>query len=230
MSSLFPPTGRKPASRNRRILAWVLGLTLAVPLLGVAVSVLFTKTDPGKHKLVQQITLVAPPPPPPPKPEEKPPDPPKMKEEVKLDDPKPADEPKPAPAEPPAGPLGVDATGTGPGDGFGLAGRPGGRDITVGGGGGGGLGLTLFGSSTARHIAQELARDPKLKSSTYQIEVRVWLSRDGRFEREEIVRGTGDRELDALIRSGLNQLSALQQPVPQNLPQPLRIRVTSSDA
>ena len=75
-----------------------------------------------------------------------------------------------------------------------------------------------------------LARDPKLKSSTYQIEVRVWLSRDGRFEREEIVRGTGDRELDALIRSGLNQLSALQQPVPQNLPQPLRIRVTSSDA
>jgi hypothetical protein len=92
------------------------------------------------------------------------------------------------------------------------------------------LGLTLFGSSTARHIAQELARDPKLKSSTYQIEVRVWLSRDGRFERQEIVRGTGDRELDALIRSGLNQISSLQQPVPQNLPQPLRIRVTSSDA
>jgi protein TonB len=229
MSSLFPSPKRKQ-SKVRRALPVVIGVTLAVPLAGIALSVLFTKTDPGKHKMVQQITLVAPPPPPPPKPEEKPPDPPKMKEEVKLDDPKPADEPKPAPADPPAGPLGVDAQGTGPGDGFGLAGRPGGRDVTVGNGGSGGLGLTLFGSSTARHIAQELARDPKLKSSTYQIEVRVWLARDGRFEREEIVRGTGDRALDDLIRAGLSQVSALQQPVPQNLPQPLRIRVTSSDA
>jgi protein TonB len=229
MSSAFPSGPRTSAKGGGKFsLPLVLAAVLFVVLAGFALSLLFTKTDPGKHKIVQQITLVAPPPPP--KPEERPPDPPKVKDEVKLDEPKPTDEPKPAAAEPPAGPLGVDAQGTGAGDGFGLAGRPGGRDITMGGGGGGGLGLTLFGSSTARHIAQELARDPRLKSATYQIEMRVWLSRDGRFEREEIVHGTGSHELDELIRAGLSQLSALQQPVPQNLPQPLRIRVTSSDA
>lgn len=222
---------QRPAKRTRRIPSLLIGLGLGVPLLALALSMLFSKTDVARHKMVTQITLVVPPPPPPPPPkppEEKPPPP---KEEVKIEQPKPVEEAKPAPEQPPAGPLGLDANGNGPGDSFGLVGRPGGRDITVGGGGGGsGMGLSLFGSATARHIAQELARDPKLKSVSYKIEIRVWLSKDGRFEREEIVRGTGDRELDALIRAGLGQLGALTTPVPQNLPQPLRIRVTSSDA
>jgi protein TonB len=229
MDPFAPQAKAKPQSAARRLAPIALGLVLGLSLLGGALSMLFTKTDPGKHKTVTQISLIAPPPPPP-KPPEKPPDPPKVKEEVKLDDPKPVDEPKQAPEQPPAGPLGVDAQGTGPGDSFGLAGRPGGRDIIVGNGGGGGLGLNLFGSSTARYIAQVLARDPKLRSTSYQIEIRVWLTKDGRFQREEIVRGTGDRELDALIRSGLNQLGSVSAPVPPNLPQPLHIRVTSSDA
>lgn len=206
----------------------LLAAIIAVPLLGAAISALFTKVEPGKHKVVTQISLIAPPPPP--KPPEKPPDPPKIKDEVKIDEPKPVDEPKQAPEEPPPGPLGLDANGTGPGDGFGLAGRPGGRDVTVGGGHGGGLGMTLFGSSAARHIAQELARDPRLKTANYRIEVRIWLAKDGHIDREEIVRGTGDRSLDAIISSALKQVSSVQQPVPQDLPQPLRIRVTSTDA
>jgi len=218
----------KPKSRWQRLLPLVAGVVLGAPLVVVALTMLFTKTDPGRHKVVTQISLIAPPPPPPKPPEEKPP-PPRMKEEVKLDEPKPVDQPKAAPDQPPPGPLGLDATGTGPGDGFGLAGRPGGRDIVMGTGGGG-LGASLFGSSTARHIAQQLARDPKLKGTPYRIEVRIWLSKDGRFEREEIVKGTGDRELDSLIGNALRQVSALQQPPPPNVRQPLLIRVTSSDA
>ncbi len=214
--------------RRARILPLVIGLLLGVPLLGVALSMLFTTTDAGKHKIVTRITLIAPPPPPP-KLEEKPPEPPKVTDEIKLDQPKPDEEPKSAPEQPPAGPLGIDAQGTGPGDSFGLAGRPGGRDI-IAGSSGGGFGLSVFGSSTARYIAHELARDPQLKNASYQVEIRIWLSKDGRFEREELVRGTGNRELDQLIRAGLSQLGALPQAVPENLPQPLRIRVTSSDA
>jgi protein TonB len=211
----------------RRYMPLALGLGLGLPLLGIAISALFTKVEPGKHKIVTQITLVAPPPPPPP-PQPKPPEPEKVKEEVKIEQPKP--EPKPEPSAPPPGPLGLDAKGSGPGDSFGLAGRPGGRDIIASSGSGGGLDMTLFGAGAARHIAQELARNPRLKNSIYRIEIRVWLSRDGRFEREEIVQGTGDLELDNLIREGLSEVGAIRQPVPENLPQPLRIRVTSSDA
>jgi protein TonB len=224
--SAFSPAAPR-ASRGRRMVTLAGGIAIALPIVSLALSTLFSKVDPAHHKSVVQISLVAPPPPPPPPkpPEEQP----RMKDEVKLDQPKPEPQPQDSPTQPPPGPLGLDAAGSGPGDGFGLAGRPGGRDV-IAGGGAGGLSLTLFGSSTARHIAQELARDAKLKSARYTIEIRVWLSRDGRFEREEILRGSGDRNLDERIREGLRQLGTLRQSVPENLPQPMRIRVTSADA
>jgi len=215
---------------SRRWPAIVLGIVLAIPLLGLALSTLFGQTQPPAHKPVVRISLIAPPPPPPPpKPQE---EPPKPKEQIKLDLPKPIpeEEPKPLPQEPPPpGPLGVDAQGNGPGDSFGLAGRPGGRDI-VGSVGGSGMALSLFGSNAARQIAQDLARNPRLKHAAYKVEILIWLSKDGHLQREEIVRGTGDRDLDALLRSGLKEISVLRISIPENLPQPLLIRVTSKDA
>jgi len=217
---------------GRRPLLWLGAVLLALLVGWLIVKFLFLKAEPDTKHKVQQITLVRPPPPPPPpKPPEKPPEPPKIKEEVKLDPPKPVDEPKPAqqPDAPPPGPLGVDAAGTGPGDGFGLAGRPGGRDVTLGGGGGG-LSTTLFANNVARHIAQELARLGALRSAEYRVDLRIWLARDGRIERCEIARGSGDAALDRQVLDGVSRIGALRQAPPDNLAQPLRIRVTSADA
>ncbi len=220
------PTTVAPAGRRRRMLLIGGALILGVPLVGMSLSLLFGKSDPPLHKRVVQIALIAPapPPPPPPKPPE---EQPKPKEEVKLDEPKPTpEEPKPMAQDPAAGPLGIDAQGTGPGDSFGLAGRPGGRDITTTGG----LGFRLFGANAAREIAQDLARNPRLKTSVYRVEILVWIGKDGQLVREQIVRGTGDAELDAAISDGLHQISSVRTAVPDKLPQPLRIRVTSADA
>lgn len=215
----------------RRSLPLIAAVAIGTPLFAVAMLMLFSHPSDQKRHLVQQVTLLRLPPPPPP-PQEKPPEPPKPREEVKIEQAHPIDEPKPMDDQPPpAGPLGLDAQGNGPDSGFGLAGRPGGRDITLGSGNGAGsLSLTMFGNGTARHIAQELARNPKLKSATYRVEIRIWVAKDGRIEKEELVRGTDDPKLDAMIREGLIQVSPLRQPPPENLPQPLRIRVTSSDA
>jgi TonB family protein len=92
------------------------------------------------------------------------------------------------------------------------------------------LGFTTFASATARFIAQELARDEDLRAANYQVEVRVWLSPSGHLERYELIRGTGDPDLDRKIRDGLAQVGNLRQSIPEGLPQPIRIRVTSSDA
>lgn len=228
-------SARKPRSSGDRrgpvALWWVGGLLLVGALLWLVAKFLFApKSDEALPK-PQQVTVVRLPPPPPPKPPEKPPEPPKVKEEVKLEPPKPLDSPKPAPqAEaPPPGPLGVDAQGTGPGDGFGLAGRPGGRDITLGGPGGGGLSHTLFANGVARHIAQELARLGALRNVEYRIDLRVWLGRDGRVERHEIARSSGDANIDRLVEEGLARIAALRQAPPEGMSQPLRIRVTSAD-
>lgn len=221
-------TGRRPAAWR-----WAAAL-VALLLAGWAIwwFLGLQSTPQPQRKITQIAVLRPPPPPPPPKTPEKPPEPPKVKEEVKLDPPKP-DEPKPADAPkeaPPAGPLGVDAQGTGPGDGFGLAGRPGGRDITLGASGGGGLNHSLFANGVARHIAQELARLNTLRSVEYRVELRVWIGRDGRIERWEIARGSGDAALDRALGEGLAKVAALRQPAPEGLAQPLRIRVTSADA
>jgi periplasmic protein TonB len=221
------PVASRTVWRNR--IATVAVLVGALSLIGYLYAMLL-KSSPAEHRKVQQIFVLQAPPPPPPKPPEKPPEPPKPQEEIKLDQPKPVDEPKQAQEPPPAGPLGVDAQGTGPGDAFGLAGRPGGRDITLAGSGGGNaLGFSTFARTTARFIAQELARDGQLRATHYRVEVLIWLSNGGRVDRFQLVHGTGDTELDQRIRDGLAQVGSLRQSVPQGLPQPLRIRVTSSD-
>jgi protein TonB len=219
-------TAERKRSERRRKLGTAAGLAVGAAMVAVVASALLTKTPQDHRKYTQIVVLRLPPPPPPP---EKPPEPPKPQDIVKLEQPRPLDEPKPQ-EQPPAGPLGVDAKGTGPGDSFGLAGRPGGHDITLGGQGGGGLGQGLFGNAAARFIAQELARDEKLRGTGYRVELRVWISPDGHFERYELVRGTGNADTDALIREGLTHLGTYRQPIPENIQQPLRIRVTSSDA
>jgi protein TonB len=223
-------TGREPSAPRRvpGAVWWGGGLLAAVLALWLIGSFLFAPSSNEPLRKPPQITVLRLPPPPPPKPPEKLPEPPKIKEEIKLDTPKPIDDPKPADAPPP-GPLGVDAQGTGPGDAFGLAGRPGGRDVTLGGAGGGGLTQTLFANGVARHIAQELARQGGLRQAEYRIELRVWLTRDGRIERFEMARGSGDTALDRQIEDGLMRAAALRQPIPDGMAQPLRIRVTSAD-
>ncbi|MBV8242750.1 MAG: hypothetical protein JOY75_18365, partial [Hyphomicrobiales bacterium] len=167
MSETILTTERTGSGRSRK-LGLAAALAVGTGLIAVVTSALLTKAPRDHHRVTQVIVLRVPPPPPP-KPPEKPPEPPRPQDVVKLEQPRPLDEPKEQQEQPQAGPLGLDSQGTGPGDGFGLAGRPGGRDITLGGKGGGGLGQTLFGNATARFIAQELARDEKLRGTGYRV-------------------------------------------------------------
>jgi protein TonB len=151
-----------------------------------------------KPKAQQIAVLRQQPPPPPPKPQEKPPEPEIKKEEVKLPDPDP--EPKQADNEPPpAENLGVDAAGGAGSDGFGLQGRPGGRDITTigpqtGGGGGNGSKFAWFASLVQNHLQDELLRRDKLRQSSYKTVVKVWFTERGTIDRVEVVDGTGNDE------------------------------------
>jgi len=225
----FPHHGPGRGVTRKLLQSLAFGL-ISIALIGLVAAMLLRQAPAERHRKIPQIALLRLPPPPPPKPEEKPPEPPKIKEVIKIEQPRPVEQQQSEQAPPP-GPLGVDAQGSGPGDGFGLVGRPGGRDITtIGTGGGSALSQNLYGTGAARFLAQELARDPKLKSATYTIELLVWIDRDGRFLREQIVRGSGSAELDALIEGGIAQVAPFRQPMPDNLPQPLRIRVKSTDA
>lgn len=223
------------ATRRWRVVAAVtLGIALAVGLVAsIAYSFLKDSGKPRKPSVAQITLMKPPPPPPPPKPQEKPPEP-VMKKEVKIPEPDKTPDPAPSKDEPPAGKdLGVDAEGGAGSDAFGLVGRKGGRDLLSIGGGSGGVDPRQFSYYTSRiqqHLQDALSREPRLRREDYRAIVKVWLTRDGRIQKVELVNGTGNSATDGLLRDTLAGLPALAEAPPETMPQPVRLRITSRGA
>jgi protein TonB len=200
-------------------------LVMAAIMLGLWLKDFLSDKTPPKKQSLQQITLIKPPPPPPPPPE-KPPEP-VVKEEIKLSEPEPepmdqADEPSPGPD------LGVDAEGTGSGDGFGLVGKKGGADLIGGSKGNPWAWYDAIVNDAVNSAFQDaLAREKGLKDKTYKVIVKVWIDAGGKVSRIALVDKTGDQKVDDLLKDVLENLRALREGPPADMPQPLKIRVTS---
>ena len=175
---------------------------------------------------IRQIALVQPPPPPP-KPPEKPPEPPKVKEEVKVDEPKAppkADDPKPADKPSSDKPLGLDANGAAGADGFGLAANKGGQDI-AGSGGGGGSGA-YYSGLLQRAFFDALSRNREVLHEQFRVVVKIWLSDDGRVTRADIVNGSGNGNVDKQIQAALMDIQPLRD-VPPSAMRPIELRLSN---
>lgn len=172
-----------------------------------------------QKKVVQEVRIVRPPPPP----ETEPPPPPPPEEEVDIPEPEAPPEPTDDAAPPPGDQLGVDAAGAGAGDGFGLVGRPGGRDLLASGG----SAFAWYGGIVKDEILGRLGDDPKVRSGSYSVAVRVWVRQNGEIERASLVGSTGDKERDRAIERVLTQLTRLSQPPPANMPQPINLKIVS---
>lgn len=213
------------ASRRRPWLGRALGLLAAAGFMLAMVFLIrkFIGGEAPRKPTAQQVAILRQPPPLPPKPPERPPEPPKVKEEVKIDQPKPepqAPEPKPAEAPPADKPIGLDADGAAGSDGFGLAANRGGRDVTtIGGGSGGGGTGRYYTGLLQRNFFEALARNRKAPLDEFSVVVRVWLADDGRVQRTQIVNGSGNPQLDELITATLAEMPALREVPPGNLRQ-----------
>ncbi len=154
---------------------------------------------------------------------------PKIKEpEVKQD--KPQEKPKEAPPKkveaPPKGPLGVDAKPTGPGDAFNLAGRPGGNGL-LGGGGGGGSRWGWYASIVQAQIEEAMRANKKTRNASIRIDVQLWADASGRLIRVQLLKSSGDPEIDEAIRNEVLMGLTLREPPPRDMPMPIVTRVTA---
>ncbi|GAB4556617.1 MAG: TonB C-terminal domain-containing protein [Rhizobacter sp.] len=212
--------------------SWVKTLALWGVALGLGVGVVllmmqYLATPATKPRGVQQVALIKqPPPPPPPKPPEKVPEPPKVKEEVKIDEPKDEpkpDEPKPADDKPAADkPLAVDADGAAGSDGFGLAGKRGGSDLLTTGGGSG----AYYSGLVQRHFFEALTRNRKVLKDEFRVVVKIWIGDDGRVKKADIVNGSGNVQVDDLIQVTLLEMSPLKD-VPPSSMRPIQLRLSN---
>jgi TonB family protein len=213
--------------RNLPVLIGVV-LTLVIAVAVYFLQDRFQKPAQPK-KQMQQITMIQPPPPPPPPPEQKPPEP--EPEQEKLPEPEPEKEPEPAPeeAQEPAGEaLGVDAEGGAGSDGFGLVGKKGGRGLL---GGSGGSAILWYGGQVKRGLEEELQNklaDSSARKTAYTVQLNIWIAPDGSVNRAEMASSSGKPDVDQAIRAALPSVRfTLPKPPPENMPQPLKIRVTS---
>jgi protein TonB len=215
-------SGKKAGSLRGYVPVAVISLTViaAVGLVGWLVFSSIGDPAGATKKPIQQVQIIRPPPPPP-----TPPPPPPEAEEVDVPEP---EEPEPEAAEPDQPPigeqLGLDAEGVAGGDGFGLLGRKGGRDLL---GTGGGDQFAWYGQVLKSDLIDKLAEIRDIRRDRYSVEVRLWLSPDGRIERFKVLTSTGDKELDRDLVAALKSLDRVSELPPADLPQPVRLRIIS---
>ena len=218
----------KVESRGRAVLRTGLTVAALVVVLGVLIYGgwrLAREAGAPKKKQAQQISLVRPPLPPKP-----PPEPERPKEQVKQEIKQPEPEQPKDDAPAPAPDLGLDAKGTAGSDGFGLVGRPGGRDITTLGpevGAGTGRANSAFYANQLQGQVQEaLNRNEKLRAAEYRALVHLWLNAQGAVTRVELAGSTGDAELDRRLRGAIEEAKKLRPP-PEGMAQPIRLELVA---
>ena len=178
-------------------------------------------------KAVTTVKLLpdTPPPPPPPPPKEPPKEQPKEVKEVKE-----IQQPKPDPS-PPAEVLKMEgAAGDGPSPfaaGAVNSEYKGGDVGTKIGGGPSKYQFAYYTGMIKSHIEQALAKDKTLASGAYKVVVKVWVASNGRIQRFEIAGSSGDPVIDALIKKVVDEMPALAESPPSDMPQPVKLRVTA---
>lgn len=199
-------------------------VVIALVAWGVSSMSLGGNAGPKRQTVKIAVLPDTPPPPPPPKPEKLPePEKQELKPQMQQEQVKPQE----APPEPQQlkmdGPAGDGPSAFAAGQ---VTSEYKGGDVGTGTGGVNRMQFALFTSQLQRHIQSQLARNQKVKQSDYSVNVKVWISPSGDFQRVELLTDTGDGQLDEAIRSALDQMSSIRD-VPGNLPQPIKLRITN---
>jgi len=194
--------------------------------LGYALKGLLDSPGPQK-KEITKIKLLpdTPPPPPPPPPKEPPKEVPKeAPKEIKEAPPKPKQE-----ETPPAEQLKMEgAAGDGPSP---FAAGAVNEEYK-----GGEVGTTTIGGGPSKYqfawytdlikeqIENAISKDKTLANGSYKVLVTVRIASNGKIQ---LVGTSGDAERDALVKKALDEMPALAEPPPSDMPQPVKLRVTA---
>lgn len=214
--------------------SWAKSTAIRALLLAIAIGVAWFIRDKiltaQRHlaELPQRVILLDQP-----EPEEEPPPP----EEIEAPEPDtvvqeaaPDTSEEPAPALDDS--LGLDAEAVAGGDNFGLVAKRGARELIeiVDEGGRQGQELAFFASTLRQHIQDQLEQFSELRSSNYTVEVSIWITDRGVIPRAEVRRSSGNADVDRRLREALVSLRALSIEPPRDLPQPVRLRISSRGA
>ncbi|WP_045883384.1 TonB C-terminal domain-containing protein [Pseudomonas chlororaphis] len=223
-----PPIHRPPVKQALapRLLKWGAGLLLAA---GAAWLLWQWANDmSGVRREAPKVPTIIPLPPPPPPPPEKPKEPePKVEEKVPEPEPtpepeqvKPEEEAPPSPVDDLANPMQMDGDAQAGNDAFNIgAGKGGG----MAGSGGGRLGNGTYSQFLAFTFQRVLRENPDLRNQAFALQTDVWLSAVGEITRVELVKSSGNPQIDTLVLAALRAAPHLTERPPASLTLPVRL-------
>lgn len=196
-----------------------------------AIHFLLNDEGPKRRRQVQMVTLVKPPPPPVIK--EKPPEPEVQKKEeiVEPEQAPPPEDNNQAQDQPPPGDLGVDADGSGGGDGFGLVGRKGGQAL-IGNGGDRTL-MQRYGWYTRmiqeeirKKINEHMAKNGGIPEGDHKALIEIVIDSQGRVVDFQLQQSSGSSHMDEALKQTLAGIRVSEEP-PEGMPRSIRLKVSS---
>jgi len=220
----FKPMPLKPSPL--RFVKWGAGLLVA----GIAAWFLWQWANDmsGVRREAPKVPTIIPLPPPPPPPPEKPPEPETPVEE-KMVEPEPTPEPEevkpqeeapPSPANDLANPMQIDGDAQSGNDGFNIgAGKGGG----MAGSGGGRVGNGTYSQFLAFTFQRLLRENPELRNLAFSLQADVWLSAVGEITRVELIKSSGNPEIDTKVIGALRSAPHLNERPPATLTLPVRL-------
>lgn len=210
-----------PKSARLQTLVMAVTGVLLVALLAWGIKGLLSPQADHKTAKTKISILPTTPPPPPPPPKEQPKEPPK--EQAKA---APVEQPKPM-DRPPDEQLKMEgAAGNGPSAfGTGTVSKDFSGQAT--GGGGGRLQFGLYSAALQRFLQNSLGKNPALRSREYRVTLKIWLGRDGTLQNYEIAGSSGEVDVDQALKEALAKITSVHEAPPENLPQPVRIRISN---
>ncbi|VVP82953.1 hypothetical protein PS925_00645 [Pseudomonas fluorescens] len=184
----------------------------------------------GIRREAPKVPTIIPLPPPPPPPPEKPPEPETPVEE-KVVEPEPTPEPEevkpeeeapPSPADDLANPMQMDGDAQSGNDAFNIgAGKGGG--MAGAGAGGGRLGTGTYSQFLAFTFQRLLRENPELRNLAFSLQADVWLSSVGEITRVELIKSSGNPEIDTQVLAALRGAPALSERPPASITLPVRL-------
>lgn len=227
-----PPYSTTPqtVSAGRRLWRRWGGLVTGVAIAAALAALLWyllADTASTKREVAATPMLMLPPPPPPPEPEKQP-EPEKIEPQVvePLPTPiepmdQPPDDAPPSPSEDVGDPVTIDGEAQAGGDAFGIGAGGGGGSV---GAGRGGLGNSAYAGYVSSVLQRTLARDPRTRQLVFDdIRLDLWLTREGRAVRVELVDGTGDAAIDRAVIELVRQMEQLDERPPASMRYPMRV-------
>ncbi|MCQ6258699.1 energy transducer TonB [Pseudomonas sp. Q11] len=217
-----PPVKNAPL----RLLKWAGALVLGA----VAAWLLWQWANDmsGVRREAPKVPTIIPLPPPPPPPPEKPKEPePQVEEKVLEPEPtpepeeiKPEEEAPPSPVDDLENPMQMDGDAQAGNDAFNIgAGKGGG----MAGAGGGRLGNGTYSQFLAFTFQRLLRENPELRSLAFSLQADVWLSAVGEITRVELVKSSGNRQVDEQVIAALRTAPHLSERPPASLTLPVRL-------